>query len=148
MQPAIMAGANFIVQSGGWLEGGLTIGYEKFVMDAYCCGAINLLLAGLALDANDFAPEAYLEAGVGNNFLSVDHSLRKFRADNYHAELADNNSFEQWVESGSQGTQQRAHQRWKKMLREYQMPEIDVATDEALLDFMQRRKSTMKDRWY
>lgn len=41
MIPAIMAGANFILQSAGWLEGGLTIGYEKFVMDADCCGAIQ-----------------------------------------------------------------------------------------------------------
>ncbi len=28
----------FYFQSAGWLEGGLTIGYEKFVMDTDRCG--------------------------------------------------------------------------------------------------------------
>lgn len=148
MNPAIMAGANFIFQAAGWLEGGLTIGYEKFVMDADRCGAIDRMMGGLALDANDFAREAYLEAEIGSNFLGVDHTIRNFRTANYRAELADNNSFEQWVDSGSKDTQQRAFERWTQMLRGYEMPEMDIATDEALLDFTQRKKSTMKDMWY
>ena len=51
MNPAIMAGANFIFQAAGWLEGGVTIGYEKFVMDADRCGALHRFVKGLSLDA-------------------------------------------------------------------------------------------------
>jgi trimethylamine--corrinoid protein Co-methyltransferase len=34
------------------------------------------------------------------------------------------------------------------MLNEYQAPAIDVAVDEALIDFMARRKSSFADRDY
>ena len=37
-QPTILAGVNFVLHAAGWLEGGLTIGYEKFILDADQCG--------------------------------------------------------------------------------------------------------------
>src|ERR1700749_4087999 len=33
-----LGGVNFVLHAAGWLEGGLTVGYEKFVMDADQCG--------------------------------------------------------------------------------------------------------------
>ena len=148
MNPAIMAGANFIFQSAGWLEGGLTIGYEKFVMDLDHCGAILRMTQGLTIDANELAADAYLEAGIGSNFLGVAHTLRNYRTANYRAELADTNSFEQWSEDGRKNTEQRAYERWNQMLSEYLPPEIDPAIDEALLEFIARKKASMADAWY
>jgi trimethylamine--corrinoid protein Co-methyltransferase len=148
MNPAIMAGANFIFQSAGWLEGGLTIGYEKFVMDLDRCGAILRMTQGLSIDANELAADAYLEAGIGSNFLGVAHTLRNFRTANYRAPLADTSSFEQWSENGGKDMQQRAYERWQQMLNEYQPPSIDPAIDEALLDFIARKKASMADAWY
>jgi trimethylamine--corrinoid protein Co-methyltransferase len=148
MNPAIMSGANFIFQAAGWLEGGLTIGYEKFVMDSDNCGAIERMLRGLTIDDNELAADAYREAGVGTNFLGVAHTLHNFRTANYRAALADTSSFEQWSEDGSADMQQRAFKRWNKMLAEYQPPPIDPAIDEALLDFIARKKASMKDAWH
>jgi len=148
MNPAILAGANFIFQSAGWLEGGLTIGYEKFVMDTDRCGAIARMVEGLTLDDNQFASDAYEEAGIGNNFLGVAHTMRNYKTANYRAELADTNSFEQWTEDGSKDMQQRAYERWTKMLREYEAPPIDEAVDEALLEFIAKKKASMDDAWY
>ena len=148
MNPAIMAGANFIFQSAGWLEGGLTIGYEKFVMDTDRCGAIARMIEGLTLDDNGFAGDAYEEAGIGNNFLGVAHTMQNYKTANYRAELADTKSFEQWTEDGSKDMQQRAYERWTKMLREYEAPPIDKAIDEALLEFMAKKKASMDDAWY
>ncbi len=148
MNPAIMAGANFIFQSAGWLEGGLTIGYEKFLMDSDNCAAIASMLKGLSLDDNQLAADAYLEAGIGSNFLGVAHTMRNYRDANYRAELSDTHSFEQWQENGSLDMQQRAQQRCKQMLLDYQPPPIDPAIDEALLDFVARKKASMVDAWY
>jgi trimethylamine--corrinoid protein Co-methyltransferase len=148
MNPAIMAGANFIFQAAGWLESGLTIGYEKFVMDAEQCGAIARVVEGLTIDDDQLGVDAYREAGAGNNFLGVEHTMRHYRHANFRAELADASPFEQWSEAGSQDMQQRACRQWKKMLREYELPVIDAALDEALLDFIARRKDSMEDAWY
>ena len=44
--------------------------------------------------------------------------------------------------------QQRAFAKWKKMLNEYKIPTIDEAVDEALLDFITRRKTSMTHDLY
>jgi trimethylamine--corrinoid protein Co-methyltransferase len=61
MMPALMAGTNFVLHSAGWLEGGLTMGYEKFVLDCDRLGMMHRLMAGLDLDENGFAMDAFLE---------------------------------------------------------------------------------------
>ena len=148
MNPAIMAGANFIFQAAGWLESGLTIGYEKFVMDAEQCGALARVVAGLEIDDEQLAADAYREAGVGTNFLGVAHTMRHYKSANFRAELADATPFEQWSEAGSKDMQQRAYGRWNRMLAEYETPPIDPAIDEALLEFIFRKKASMEDAWY
>jgi trimethylamine--corrinoid protein Co-methyltransferase len=148
MNPAIMAGANFIFQAAGWLESGLTIGYEKFVMDAEQCGAIARVVAGLEIDDDQLAKAAYLEAGVGTNFLGVGHTMQHYKTANFRAELSDANPFEQWSEAGSKDMQQRAYEQWNRMLAEYQAPPLDPAVDAALLDFIARKKASMADAWY
>ncbi len=148
MYPAIMAGANFIFQAAGWLEGGLTIGYEKFVIDAEQCGALARLVKGLDVDAEQLAADAYREAGVGSNFLGVAHTMRHYRSANFEAGLSDSRSYEQWIEAGSLDMQQRAHARWRELLAAYAPPPIDTAIDEALLDYIARRKASMDDAWY
>ena len=144
----MLAGVNFMLHTAGWLEGGLAMGYEKFVMDLDRCGAIHRMTQGLTIDANELAADAYQEAGIGSNFLGVAHTLRNFRTANYRAELADTNSFEQWTEEGGKDMQQRAYEQWNRMLQDYEMPAMDPAIDEALLDFIARRKASMADAWY
>ncbi|HEY7827657.1 MAG TPA: trimethylamine methyltransferase family protein, partial [Candidatus Limnocylindrales bacterium] len=81
----------------------------------------------------------------GTHFLGSAHTLANFETAFYRSEIADNNSFEKWQEDGSLDAAQRANGVWKKMLAEYQPPEIDPAVDEALLDFIARKKASMPD---
>jgi trimethylamine--corrinoid protein Co-methyltransferase len=39
----------------------------------------------------------------------------------------------------------RANERWKKQLEEYVEPPLDSAVNEALLDYMNRRKASFPD---
>ena len=59
--------------------------------------------------------------------------------------IADNNSYEQWQEDGSLDANQRANRIWKKTLAEYEAPPIDPGIDEALLEFIAKRKASMPD---
>ena len=52
---------------------------------------------------------------------------------------------EQWEAEGRRDMAQRANAQWKRMLAEYQAPPIDPAIDEALRDFISRRKASMPD---
>ncbi len=149
MTAAVQAGSNIVFHSAGWLEGGLTMGYEKFMLDVDRCGMMCKMIQGLHIDDNQLAHSAYRQAGPGENFLSVDHTLANFESANYKScLLSDTQSYEQWLESKSMSAEQRANQSWKDALRQYQDPGIDPAIDEALQEFICRRKNQSDDQWY
>lgn len=148
LQTAALAGVNFMLHTAGWLEGGLSIGYEKFIMDVDQANMLAVLLAGVDLTENGQAMDALREVGPGSHFLGAAHTQANFETAFYRSTVADNNSFEQWEEDGSLDCAQRANKIWKKMLDEYEAPKIDPAIDDALLDFMKRRKGEFADREY
>jgi trimethylamine--corrinoid protein Co-methyltransferase len=141
----VLAGVNFVLHAAGWLEGGLAIGYEKFVLDADQCGMMQVFAQGIDLSENGQAVEAILANEPGTHFLGSAHTLANFETAFYRSEIADNNSFEKWLEDGSLDAAQRANAVWKRMLADYEAPPIDPAIDEALLDFIARKKASMPD---
>jgi trimethylamine--corrinoid protein Co-methyltransferase len=148
MWPAFVGGANFILHSAGWAEAGLVMSYEKFVMDAEQCGAFSVLARGLPLDENAFAMSAFHEAGPGQHFLGTAHTVANYETAYFDFRLPDNNSFEQWAEEGSRDMVARANPVWKQVLAETAPPPLDPGIEEALADFVARRKASMPDAWY
>jgi trimethylamine--corrinoid protein Co-methyltransferase len=145
MLPACLAGTNFILHTAGWLEGGLAMGYEKFMMDVDQAGMFQTMLAGVDMSESGQAMDAIREVGPGKHFLGCAHTQANFETAFFPSQLADNNSFEQWDAEGRQDMAQRANTLWKKALRAYEAPAIDPAVDEALLDYMARRKAAFPD---
>ena len=143
--PTLMAGTNFVLHAAGWLEGGLAIGYEKFVLDADQLGMMATFAAGLDLSDNGQALDAIREHRPGEHFLGTAHTLANFETAFYRSETADNSSFEQWVEDGSLDAAQRANRQWKERLAAYEPPPIDDAVDEELREFVTRRKAELPD---
>ena len=105
-------------------------------------------MQGMCIDRDSLAADAYRETGPGETFLGTAHTLAHFENANYLSELADTRSYEEWNETGRLDVQQRAQRRWQQLLADYQAPPLDPAIDDALLDFMARRKSSMPDQWY
>ena len=143
--PTLLAGVNFVVHSAGWLEGGLVAGYEKLVMDADQVGMMAVLGGGLDMSENGQALDALREVGPGQHFLGCAHTMANFKTAFYRSAIADNNSFEQWQAEGSLDATARAHQRWKQLLAEYQQPPLDPAIDEALLEYINKKKAAVPD---
>jgi trimethylamine---corrinoid protein Co-methyltransferase len=146
--PAFLAGANFVLHSAGWLEAGLVMSYEKFVIDAEQCGAFHVVGRGMTLDDNGFAMDAFAEVGPGSHFLGSAHTMRNFETAFFDFELSDNNSFEQWTQEGAHDIVWRANRKWKALLEAYQPPAVDAAKDEALRAFIAARKASMPDMNY
>ncbi len=145
---SVLAGANFINHAAGWLESGLTSGFEKSVIDADLCGKLMTFVQGIDLSDNALALEAIREVGPGSHFLGSAHTLANFETAAYVSTSADSNSFEQWQAEGGLDAAQRANKRWKKLLADYQAPPLDPAIDEALLAFIAKRKAEMPDASY
>jgi trimethylamine--corrinoid protein Co-methyltransferase len=132
LQATLGASVNFALHTAGWLEGGLSMGYEKFVMDTDQAGMLRVSAEGVDMTENGQAMDAIREVGPGAHFLGCDHTQRNFKTAFYMSDIADNNSYEAWVEEGSTDTSVRATAKYKKMLAEYELPPLDPAIDEAL----------------
>jgi trimethylamine--corrinoid protein Co-methyltransferase len=145
LQPTVLGGVNFVLHAAGWLEGGLAMGYEKFILDADQCGMMAVLANGMDLSENGQGLDAIRENGPGQHFLGTAHTLANFETAFYRSPVADNNSYEQWLDEGGLDAARRANGIWKRTLAEYEAPPIDPGIDEALLDFIARRKASMPD---
>src|SRR5262249_14323485 len=143
--PTLQAGTNFVLHAAGWMEGGLASSYEKFVMDTDQLGMMHVLAKGIDLSENGQALEAFHQVQPGGHFLGCEHTQKNFESAFYRSFVADNNSVEQWEAEGRLDEAQRANKLWKKMLADYEPPAIDPGTDEALRDYIERKKASMPD---
>ena len=148
MHSTALAGSHFTLHAAGWLEGGLATGFEKLIMDADRLGSYQKLLNGLDLSDDQFARDAYQEVEPGGHFLGSAHTMRHYQTAFYDATLSDSENVESWEEGGSKDMRKRAHDKWNKMLNNYETPPIDPATKEALDAYVAKRKEELPDAWY
>ncbi len=148
MHSTALAGANFVLHAAGWLEGGLCTGFEKLVMDADRLGAYQKMLGGLDTSDEAMARDAYEEVDPAGHFLGCAHTMRNYQTAFYEPKLSDSENVESWEEGGSKDMRRRAYERWNAMLDGYEAPPMDPAVDEALQDYVARRKREIPEAWY
>ncbi|MEZ4514894.1 MAG: trimethylamine methyltransferase family protein [Chloroflexota bacterium] len=147
MKAAVLARANFVLHSAGWLEAGLAAGYEKFVMDCQLLGMFHTFAKGLDLSENGLAMESLRNVAVTDHHLGTPHTMANFRTAFFRSDLFDYNSYEQWYEEGHKTAAEKANGVYKKMLREYEAPELDAGVGEALNEFMAKRKREIQPEY-
>ena len=148
MMSAIQGGANYILHSAGFLDGLLSMSYEKFVMDTDMCGALHAYLNGIEVNEDTLGFEALAQFGPGEHLFSTDHTLRHYKTAYWDSALNDDQPWETWFEQGRVDYAQRANKRWKAALEAYEAPAMDAGTEAALKDFVARKKASMPDAWY
>lgn len=136
---AFLAGANWIMHSAGWQEGGLAASYEKFVVDIEMCQMLAEVCAPIRVDDDELALDAITEVGPGGHFFGVDHTLERFETAFYPPVVFSRTNHEQWVEEGSRRTDERATTVWKKVLADFEPPPIDDGIRSSIQDYVDRR---------
>ncbi len=144
MEATVLGRVNFALHSAGWLEGGLTAGYEKFIMDTEMLGMMHKFAAGIELTDESMAMESIRTVEPGGHHLGTPHTMRNMRTAFYLAHLYDYNSAEQWEAEGKQDIIQRANKKYKDLLIQYEAPVLDESTDEALTAYIEKRKREIK----
>lgn len=148
MLAAVQCGANFILHSAGFLDGLLSMSYEKFMLDDDLCGALHTYLDGIKVDDDQLAVDAFAEVGPGNHFFGCSHTMAHYETAFWDSGLADNEPFEKWEAAGSVDAATRANRAWKARLAEYQPPALDEGLRDGLQDFVARKKAEVADAWY
>ena len=134
------SGANYIWHSAGWNEAGMHCSVAKFVVDAEQCAMAHRMGQGVQWGDFDRAIAAVSDIGPGGHYLGHPHTQETFQSAFFMPELFDNNSIEQWAAEGSVEITARALDYARKLLADYEEPELDAAKNEELLDYIARRE--------
>jgi trimethylamine--corrinoid protein Co-methyltransferase len=140
MNAVLMAGANYMWHSAGWNEAGMHCSTAKFIVDAEICEMGYRMAQGVNWDDFDAALSAVTDIGPGGHYLGHPHTLEHFQEAFFMPEMFDNNSIEQWQAEGGVEINERALNKARAMLNEYEEPKLDDGVNEALLDYIARRE--------
>ncbi len=117
---AALAGANMISGSG-MLDFESCLSFEKLVIDAEMIGMVRRFVSGIQVRDDPVALSIMRERGHKGDFLSLPHTRRWFRQEQYlPSEVIDRASFEAWKTRGERSTFERARDRVEKLLPTYQ----------------------------
>lgn len=136
---ALMGGCNLMAHGMGWLEGGLTASYEKYIIDAEMLQIMAASFQPEVVNEDTLAIEAIREVGPGGHFFGAQHTLARYDTAFYTPLLSDWRTFEQWSADGAPDATKRANKIWKQLVADYEKPPIDPAYEEAVNDFVERR---------
>ncbi|HET9104688.1 MAG TPA: trimethylamine methyltransferase family protein [Solirubrobacteraceae bacterium] len=143
--PTFLAGANFVMHSAGWLEGGLVSCYEKFILDVELLRELRHEFTPLEIDEAALAFDAHTEVGAGGHFLGAAHTLERFRDCFYRPMLSSTENFDRWTKKGARNTTARAGELWRAALEDYEAPPLDEAIRDELQEYVNRRRTELGD---
>jgi trimethylamine--corrinoid protein Co-methyltransferase len=145
LMPTFLAGANWVMHSAGWLEGGLVAGFEKFIVDIELLQMMQAEFTPLEIDEASLAFGAHEEVGAGGHFLGAMHTMERFRTCFYRPLLSSSDNYEKWMRNGANDTAARATKIYQDKLAAYEQPPLDEAIRLEMEEFVVRRRKELGD---
>ncbi|MEM9206363.1 MAG: trimethylamine methyltransferase family protein [Pseudomonadota bacterium] len=135
---AVLAGATVVIHAAGWIEGGLTVSYEKLITDMEMVQVLAELCSPTSADDAEIALDALAEVQPGGHFFAAAHTMERYQSAFYEPLIADWSNFGTWTERGARDADTRATDLWKAILEK---PPLDVDQNrvEALETFIAKR---------
>jgi trimethylamine--corrinoid protein Co-methyltransferase len=136
---AVLAGATHVIHCAGWLEGGLTFGFEKMICDLEAVQGIAELCGPTPAADDDIGMDALADVQPGGHFFSTAHTMKRYRTAFYEPVVSETANFGTWTEAGARDAIRRAHEVWKTRLAGYTPPAACDGVAERLAFFIDRR---------
>jgi trimethylamine--corrinoid protein Co-methyltransferase len=139
-----LAGSDFVLHAAGWLEAGLTTSFEKLALDHELLRMFRRLAGGIDVGAEELAWDVLREEGPGGMFLASAHTVAHFREWLFASPLFRSENYTTWEQRGAATADRLATGEWKRLLERYEDPGLDEAVDEALREYVDRRKRELE----
>ncbi len=136
---SILGGVNMLIHAAGWLEGGLTGSFEKFILDVEVLQTFAEIFDPLGADKEELSFEAIASVKPGGHFFECEQTMSRYRNEFYEPLVSDWSNYGQWMESGGLSATQRANGIWKRILEEFEPPDTPPGRIEALNEFIEQR---------
>ncbi|MEM7113310.1 MAG: trimethylamine methyltransferase family protein [Chloroflexota bacterium] len=142
--PAVMAHTNLVNHSVGWLENGLTVSYEKLIMDLESLAMFYHFLEGFQINKETLALDMIHEIGPGGHHFGTAHTQARYSSEFFQPFMKERMNFETWKNGGGHEAPQRANAIWKELLANYEAPKIDPGIEEALRSYAEKRERELE----
>lgn len=136
---AAMANATLTVHTAGWLEGGLSFGYEKFINDVEALQTMAELCSKPDGSAAEIGWDALTEVQPGGHFFATGHTMDRYQSAFYAPLVADLQNFGSWEAAGSKSSADRATAIWQSVLRDFAQPSSGAKAAERLQSYIQQQ---------
>jgi trimethylamine--corrinoid protein Co-methyltransferase len=136
---AMLAQATVTVHAAGWLEGGLSFGYEKFILDIEALQTLAELCRPAAADTAALAYDAIAEVAPGGHFFAAAHTMERYQTAFYAPIVADLSNHGLWMENGAKRADQRATAIWQKVLADFTPPAACDGVGERLAAYVEQK---------
>ena len=137
----LQANTTLTAHSAGWLEGGLTFGYEKFINDIEMLQTIAELCLPASEDDDSLAWSALMDVEPGGHFFATQHTMERYREAFYQPLVADLSNNGAWRASGSLSSAERATEIWKTTLANFEAPGDSDAIHDRLNRYIETAKA-------
>lgn len=111
-----LAGVNYMTQSVGGMDMGLSVSYHKVLIDHEMLGSVIRCLDGIRVDEEALAYEVVNAVGPGGTYLTQPHTFQSFKKEHFIADLADTQSYGNWNDKGRVSLAEKAHEKVKDIL--------------------------------
>lgn len=136
---AVLAGGTLNIHTAGWLEGGLSLSYEKLITDLEALQTFAELCTAPAADDDAIGYHAIADVQPGGPFFSTPHTMERYQTAFYEPLVADWSNFGAWTEAGAKTSTERATGIWQEKLARFSPPPAVAGCDELLAPFIERR---------
>jgi trimethylamine--corrinoid protein Co-methyltransferase len=143
---AVMGHANFVYHGAGWMEGGLTASFEKFILDVEMLQMMAMTIAPVPVNAQEIAEglDAISKVPTGGHFFGAEHTLARYETAFYTPLVSNWQNYENWELAGGHNATERATTIWQNVLEHYEQPMMDPSIHEALDAFVAKRKEELQ----
>jgi trimethylamine--corrinoid protein Co-methyltransferase len=142
LMTAARNGINFILHACGILDSYLSMSFEKFLLDEELCGMVKKLLTPVEITDETISFKMIKEVGIGGQFLTQPTTVKFCRKAFFMPRLLCRETYTSWEGSGKRRIDQTAAFYLRQRLSQYSKPPIDEGVENALTEFIQRKKES------
>ena len=138
---AALAQATLVIHAAGWLEGGLSFGYEKFINDIEALQMMAEMCRPTGGTGDELAMDALAEVPPGGHFFATAHTMERYEQAFYAPLVADLSNFGTWEAAGAQRSDERATAIWQRVLADTGPVAQAAEITDRLAPFIERRRA-------
>jgi trimethylamine--corrinoid protein Co-methyltransferase len=145
MSTAVRNGANFILHACGQLGSYISMSFEKWILDEEVCRTLRRVLTAMDVNVESIDVDTIKSLGSDGNYLTHPTTFKHCRS-LYQPELFTRDDYQKWESKGARCVADKTEQLLADRLAAFEKPPIDQGLEQALRDYVLRRKTLLMEK--